>query len=65
MGIRTGRFLVGDMDRPFSLWGYGSATFELTIWTSRFPVEDMDRPISPWGYGPPFPVGEMHRALSS
>ena len=27
LGIWTGTFLVGDMDRPFSSWGYGLAPF--------------------------------------
>ena len=29
LGIWTGHFPVGDMDRPLSSWGYGLASFQL------------------------------------
>ena len=51
LGICTGSFPVGDMDRPLSNWGYGSAPFKLGIWISPFPIGDMEQPLSNWGYG--------------
>ena len=36
-----GPFLVGDMDWPFSSWGYGLAPFQPGIWTDPCPVGDI------------------------
>ena len=36
-----GTFLVRDMDRPLSIWGYGLAPFKLGIWFGPFPAGDM------------------------
>ena len=41
----SGPFRVGDMERPLSSWGYGSAPFQLGICTGPFPVGDMDWPV--------------------
>ena len=35
LGICTGPFPVGNMDRPLSGWEYGPAPFRLGIWTGR------------------------------